>query len=84
MHGLWTMDTVTVIHHASPLACVWVHYTKLHPTQFSTVIIDEHQYPKKIVSVVRIPDSELPAPIIRPWPLHQPTFLLTAKGERLL
>lgn len=35
------------------------------------------------VTVVRIPDPELPEPIIRPLALHRPTFLLSDRESLL-
>lgn len=67
-------------------------HNSLHSTRNSaehTVITDERQYPNNLcpgrVTVVRIPDPELPEPIIRPLAqaLHRPTFLLSDRESLL-
>lgn len=39
--------------------------------------------PGRVTAVVRIPDPELPEPIIRPLALHRPTFLLSDRESLL-
>lgn len=64
-------------------------HNSLHSTRNSEHT-DERQYPNnlcpgRVTAVVRIPDPELPEPIIRPLPLalHRPTFLLSDRESLL-